>query len=45
MTKNVNKNNGIHSTFLKSLNLHNSLQKDKNQKILFNSTFYAGGAF
>ena len=39
------KNNGIHATFLRSLNLDNSLLKTKIKKNLFNSIFYAGRAF
>ena len=31
-TENVNKNNGIHSTFIKSLNLDGSLLKTKSKK-------------
>ena len=43
--ENVNKNNGIQATFLRSLNLDNSLLKTKIKENLFNSIFYAGRAF
>ena len=38
--ENVNKNNGIHSTFLRSLNLDNSLQKNENKKKTFEFHFW-----
>ena len=39
--ENVDKNNGIHATFLRGLNLDNSLLKTKIKKNLFKSIFYA----